>query len=81
MGDDLIKNVSALIATRSRWSSSSDSSDEELFILTAKRERLKIINYVQNIVLNYDDIDFRSHFRLNKTAVEVNFIGVRFFCN
>lgn len=47
------------------------SSEDELLILKKPEKHLKIANYISKVVLRYSDTDFRAHFRLSKSSIEV----------
>lgn len=58
-------------------SSSSEESDSEeiLFFINMRKRRekhAKNMNYIANIVWRYSDSDFKSHFRLSRTAIQVS---------
>lgn len=67
----------AIIALRIRSNKEelSSSDDEEIIIASSCREEkhAKVQNYIE-IIHCYNDLDFKSHFRLTKSAVEVNTI-------
>lgn len=48
------------------------SDDEEFEQLLPTRTRTKIVNYV-SVVHRYDDLDFKAHFRLTRTAFQARF--------
>lgn len=51
----------------------SDSGDEDLPIMldTEEEERVRNKHYVVNVVYYMSDLDFRRHFRLSRSGVEV----------
>lgn len=53
-------------------SSESDDDDDEDLLLFGRRSHNKIEQYVDKTVLKYSIDDFKSHFRLTKSVVEVS---------
>lgn len=50
----------------------SSDSDSDIDLLSAIREKhVKIHNYF-SIISQYSDFDFKSHFRLSRSSIEVN---------
>lgn len=77
--DLVIINTVAKIVTRNilNSSSSSEDSDEDI-IFAERRKRPKVVSYIENVVTQWDDLDFRSHFRLTRTAVEILLLELNF---
>lgn len=57
-------------------SSEPESSSDDEFVLTlaiknTRKRHTKVLNYIISVVPRYDDQDFRAHFRLTRSVVEV----------
>lgn len=68
----IVAHVITAKVVHSSSESDDDNNDEELLLFQSYRNsHNKIEEYVQRTVMNYSLDDFRSHFRLTKSAVEV----------
>lgn len=56
-------------------SDSSSSSDElELLLIASREKHHKIDEYIKHVVYRYSLDDFKSHFRLTRSAIEVSLV-------
>jgi len=67
--------VAAMATLRKRNDSdSSSSSSDELLLIASREKHHKIDEYIEQVVSRYSLDDFKSHFRLTKSAIEVSLV-------
>lgn len=53
-----------------------DDDDDDDILLNYRQTKSKILNFVETTVVSFSDCEFKAHFRLSRTTIEVNSLKI-----